>query len=169
MKPETSAALKVIAFGCGIIFLVFLGLSAPFYMRQRQVLKNWPRTEAKVLVADVVAVPGKRSTYIARFFVEYRLGDAVLSATATSGYGDRFRSRAQSWADRFPVGGTVPIAYDPLNPTNIRLDPGYNRFFFGAPLLITEFGLGFGAVAILLYGIARRSERATRSSVSSTK
>lgn len=159
MKPETTAALKVIAMGCVIVFLVFVGLSVPFFLRQREVLRSWPRTEGTVLASDVVAVTGKHSTYTARFLVQYRLGDAVFSTTVNPGYGDRFRSRAQSWIDRFPEGSTVSLAYNPLNPAQVRLNPGYNRYFFAAPLFITEIGLAFAAIALVLYAIAYRSAR----------
>jgi hypothetical protein len=101
--------------------------------------------------------------------LQYRIGNKIISTTVNSGFGDRFRSRAQSWIDRFPVGTTVLIAYNPVNVTDVRLVPGYNRYFFAAPLFITEIGLAFAAVAILLYLIARRSERATRNSVLRTK
>lgn len=169
MKPETTAGMKVVAMGCVIIFLVFTALSTPFYLRQRDVLKNWPRTDAKVLAADVMDVPGKRWTYTARFLVQYRLNDSIVSTTVNSGYGDRFRSRAQAWIDRFPIGTTVSIAYNPLNPTQVRLDPGYNRYFFAAPLFITEVGLLFAFIAVVLYSVARRSERAASKSVAGTR
>jgi hypothetical protein len=165
MKAETAAAMKVIAMGCTIIFLVFLGLSVPFYLRQREVLKTWPRTEAKVLAANVSTAPGKRSTYTARFLVQYRLGDSVLSTTVDSGYGDRLRSHAQAMVDRFPAGSSVTVAYNPLDATQVRLNPGYNRYFFAAPLFITEVGLVFAGIAAVLYLVARRSERAARTTV----
>jgi hypothetical protein len=164
MKAETSAALKVVALGCTIIFLVFLGISAPFYFRQRDVLKNWPRTEGKIIAADVVTLPGKPgTTYMARFLVQYRFEDSVVSSTVTSGYGDRFRSQAEKWLKQFPEGKTVTIAYNPLQPTDVRMNPGYNRFFFAVPLFITEMGLIFLGIAIVLYVIAR-SGRTVRDS-----
>ncbi len=168
MKPETVATLKVIAMGCVIIFLVFLGLSVPFFLRQRTILKTWPRAEGTIEAAQVVTVPGKTSTYAARFLIRYHIGNSVVSTTVDSGYGDRFRRQAEAWVERFPVGTTVPIAYDPLNPTLVRLAPGYNRYFFGAPFFITEVGLVFAGVALVLYAFARWSERATRNSTVST-
>ena len=163
MKPDTSAMLKVIAFGFFILFLVFLGLATPFYLRQRDILKNWVEVQATVQNSQVAAVPQKHGTnYNARILVQFRLGDAINTALISSGYPSRFRSHAQQWVDRFPDGAHVMIAYNPLNPTEIRLDPGYNRYFFAVPVLVTEVGLGFAGIAAVFYLIARVADRRNR-------
>ncbi len=163
MKPETSATLKLIAFGLFLICLIFIGLSVPFYLRQRDVLNNWVSTEGQVLYSNVVTIPLKHGTnYDAHITVEYRLGTTVVTKMINSGYPSRFRSHAEAWVSRYPAGTRVTIAYNPLNPTDIRLDPGYNRYFFAAPLLITEIGGGFGIVALILFLISRRGKMVSR-------
>lgn len=167
MKPETSATLKVIAVGCFIVFLVFLGISAPFYLRQSNILKTWPTTQAKVESGDIATVRGKRGTqYMARFLLVYPVGDKVISTLVKSGVGDRNPERAQQWLDRYPAGSTVTIAYNPEQPDLVRLDPGYNRYFFAVPLFITQIGSIFAAVAIVLFVIARRADAAIRRATS---
>jgi Protein of unknown function (DUF3592) len=164
MKPETSASLKVIAFGFFLIFLIFLGISAPFFLRQRDVLKNWVVTDARVRDSDVVSFPGKRgATYDAHIVVVYRLGDAIRTVMVNSGYRSSHRSHAQEWVDHYPAGSSVMIAYNPLDPNQVRLDPGYNRFFFAVPLFVVEVGLGFAIAAFIFYAIARRADRRNRS------
>ncbi|HYG97866.1 MAG TPA: DUF3592 domain-containing protein [Terriglobales bacterium] len=159
MKPETSATLKVIAVGCFIIFLVFLGLSAPFYLRQRSILKNWPTTQAKVESADITTVQSNRGRqHVARFLVMYKVGDRVITTLVKSDHADRNRGRAEEWLRRFSPGSTVTIAYNPEQPDLVRLDPGYNRYFFAVPLFITKVGLLFAAVALVLFWIARRAD-----------
>jgi ribosomal protein L21E len=156
MKPETSATLKVLALGCFIIFLVFLGLAAPFYLRQRTVLKTWPIVRATVESANITPVNVRHGTnYMARFLVQYRVGDQVRTATVPSGYADRNRSHAQQWLDNFPVGSTVTVAYNPEDPALVRINPGFNRYFFAVPLFITKIGLIFAAAAIVLMIVAR--------------
>lgn len=163
MKPETSATLKVIAVGCFIVFLVFLGISAPFYLRQRTILKTWPTTQAKIESGDITTVQGKRGTqYTARFLLTYKVGDRVISTLVKSGVADSNRERAQRWLERFPAGSTVMIAYNAEQQDLVRIDPGYNRYFFAIPLFITEIGLIFAAVAVVLFVAARRADAAIR-------
>jgi len=163
MKPDTSAMLKVIAFGFFLLFLIFIGLATPFYVRQRTILKNWIQTEARIQSSQVVSIPEKHGTsYDARMVIQFRLGGDVQTVLIASSYPSRFRSHAQQWVERYPAGSTVTVAYNPLDPTQVRLDPGYNRYFFAAPLLITEVGLGFALIAAVFYFIARSADRRNR-------
>ncbi len=160
MKPDTSASLKLIAFGLFLIFLIFLGLSVPFYLRQRDVLKNWIVTDGTVRDSEVVSVPAKRGTnYDAHIVVVYRIGDSIRTSLITTGYASSRRSHAQSWVDRYPAGSHVTIAYNPLDYGQVRLDPGYNRYFFAAPLMVTQVGAGFGFVGLIFFLIARNADR----------
>ncbi len=163
MKPETSASLKLVAFGFSLLFLIFIGLSVPFYLRQRDVIKNWVFTDAQVQSSDVVSIPAKRGTnYDARIVVMYRIGNSVITTMVNSGYRSSRRSHAQDWVEHYSAGSRVRIAYNPLQPSDVRLDPGYNRYFFAVPLLVSEVGLGFAAVALVLFVVARRAERQPR-------
>jgi Protein of unknown function (DUF3592) len=156
MKPENSATLQVISVGCFLVFLVFLGLATPFYLKQRTVLKTWPTTDATVEDSSIAPVAGRRGTnYMARFLLQYRVGDQIRTGLVASGYADRSRAHAQQWLDKFPVGSKITIAYNPLDPAMVRMNPGYNRYFFAVPLFITEVGLIFAAVALVLLFIAR--------------
>ncbi len=160
MKPETSASLKLVAFGFFLLFLIFVGLSVPFYLRQRDVIKNWIFTNGQVQSSEVVSIPGKRgTTYDAHIVVQYRIGDTVITKMVDSGYRSSLRSHAQAWVERYPAGSRVMIAYNPMQLTDVRLDPGYNRYFFAVPIVVSEVGLGFAAVAVILFVIARRAER----------
>ena len=174
MKPENSTTLKVIAFGLFILFLVFVGLAAPFYLKQRTVLKTWTVTPATVQSSSIVPVPGRHGTdYMARFLLQYRIGDQIHTSLVPSGYGDNNREHAQEWLNRFPVGSKVSIAYNPQNPTMVRLNPGYNRYFFAVPLFIAEVGCLFGGAALILLLVARIGEakyrRATSRQLTRTK
>lgn len=163
MNPETSATLKVIAVGCFIVFLVFLGISAPFYLRQLKILKAWPTAQAKVESGDLATVHGKRGTQcMARFLLSYRVGDTVVTTLVKSGVADKNREGAQRWLNRFPAGSTVTIAYNPEQPDQVRLNPGYNRYFFAVPWFVTRIGLIFAAVAAVLFLVARRADTAIR-------
>lgn len=163
MKPETSASLKVIAFGFFLLFLIFIGLSAPFYLRQRDVLKNWIVVDAQVRDSEVVTIQEKRGTsYDAHIVVVYRIGDSIRTSMVNSGYRSSRRSHAQEWVDRYPARSSITVAYNPLDPTQVRLDPGYNRYFFAVPLFIVEVGFGFAVAAFILYAIARRADRLNR-------
>lgn len=159
MKPETSASLKLIAFGFFLLFLIFIGLSVPFFLRQRDVLKNWVVTDATVQDSEVVSIPGKRGTeYDAHIVVVYRIGDSIRTTMVTSGYRSSRRGHAQAWVERYPAGSRVRIAYNPTEQTQVRLDPGYNSYFFAVPLLVAEVGLGFAGVGLIFLVIARRGK-----------
>lgn len=156
MSPENRATVKVVAVGFFLVFLVFLGVAAPFYLKQRTVLKQWSITEATVKDSSIAPVAGRRGTnYMARFLLQYRIGDQVRTSLVSSGYADRNPAHAQQWLDKFPVGNKISIAYNPLDPAMVRLNPGYNRYFFAVPLFITAVGLIFAAIALVLFVIAR--------------
>jgi hypothetical protein len=134
----------------------------------------WPTTQAKVESGDIATVQGKRGTqYMARFLLVYRVGDRVITTLVKSGVADRDRERTQQWLERFPAGSAITIAYNPEQPDMVRLDPGYNRYFFAIPLFITKIGLIFAAVAAVLFIIVRRADaaikRATPETLARTK
>lgn len=169
MKPETSATLKVIAVGFFLLFIIFIGLSVPFYVKQRNILKNWNIANAKVASADLVTRQAKRGTlYDARFILVYNIGSTTFTTTVNTGYNGTSRVRAERWINRFPEGREVKIAYNPVLPTQVRLDPGYNSYFFAVPLLITNIGLIFAVIAGATFFIARRAESKMRAAQHST-
>ena len=61
--------------------------------------------------------------------------------------------------DKFTVGSHHSILYNPTSLTDVRVNAGYNRRFFFAPLLITGFGLIFGAFAGIFYAMTRSGRK----------
>lgn len=85
---------------------------------------------------------------VPRFDVELVLPDqAVLTAWRPRGVTPGTASDAQSWLDRFELGGTYPCWYDPLRPSRVVLARGYT---WGAwlPLLVPVPLLGIGGVGL---------------------
>ena len=61
--------------------------------------------------------------------------------------------------NKFTVGSHRSILYNPTSLTDVRVNAGYNRRFFFAPLLITGFGLIFGAFAGIFYAMTRSGRK----------
>lgn len=160
-SEETRGSLRLIGVAFLIFFFGFVLLSSPFWYQQWNVLHTWPGVDAEVLQSDVMPVTIKGKTAY-DIFLEFRFkqGDRVLDTTYRSNHPARSPDSKRADAARFPVGKHVRVLYNPLDPTKLRLDPGYNLRFFAIPALITALGIACALAGTGFFIAAARYKRA---------
>lgn len=160
-RPRSSAASAItgtsrwpgLVFGC-----LGVGMSAVggYLIVDRSVmLFLWPETEARVVES---AIRTSGSQHVAEIRVELDLPGGRRTVRPANDYRSKNYGWVASAVERYPVGGTAPVRYDPHHPGRARLDVGANFNTFGTPLLMAAVGLAFWGIGIL----ADRSARLRR-------
>jgi Protein of unknown function (DUF3592) len=162
-KAPSSGVLPVIAIANLIVCVGFLLFSVPFYWKQLHILYSWPEAEAQVIRSQVIPartqLPENGQHYFDSevqllFTVEGKPHIAeVISHRSPSAAKVRYET------NKFPVGTRHKIRYNPINLTDVRVNAGFNRRFFFAPMLITGFGAIFAVFAGVFWAMARSSRR----------
>lgn len=116
--------------------------------RSAEAVKSWSQTTGHILQSYV----GRRSSnhssaYYAEILYEYVVDGRRYQSTQVRpgieiGFGAR--SIPQQMVDRFPVGATVPVFFDPTNPTQSVLEQtpssGNKVLMFAIFLIIASLG-----------------------------
>ncbi len=159
-KAPSLGVLPVIAIANLIVCVGFLLFSLPFYWKQIHILYSWPEVDAQVIRAQVVPVhsdtPSDQWYFDSDLQFLYTVSGKphvaeVLSHRSPSAAKVRYET------NKFPVGSHHKIRYNPGNFADVRVNTGFNRRFFFAPMLITGFGLIFGGFAAVFWAMARSS------------
>lgn len=142
--------------------LVLLCYSAFFYAQQYRILRDWPRTEAIVIDSRVVehaTADGPLYSTQLRFSFAASgkpvMGDYVFPHASTH------RAPKEKQASEYAVGSRHTIAYDPADPSNVRIRPGYNVEFFVVPVFVTGLAAIFAVVGGGLWITGRYTGRRT--------
>jgi hypothetical protein len=121
----------------GFFFLLFLGLGIFLIYRTQQskkkaqVSQNWPSTQGQITDAHVsrsqsTDADGDTSTsYSASVAYTYQVGGQAYSGhNIAFGFNPSYsnESKAQAATARYPLGGQVPVYYDPSNPSDAVLE-----------------------------------------------
>jgi hypothetical protein len=133
-------------------------MSASAFQRQIKLLHSWPAVEATVVRSRVVplATDSGEVLYDAEYTFAFSLPDGVHIASAGSNHQSTSQVRKLKQIARFPAGSRHRILYNPVDPSDIRIQPGYNVHFFAVPLFIAGAGLIFGLVGLGCSWGARR-------------
>ena len=152
--------LRMIAAGLWIFCLGFLVLSLPFYRSLYRILKTWPSVPAQVVESRVVPVASGANDllYDAEYKLAFRVDGTPIVATAYSNHQSTSRERKSRQVERFPSGFHTTILYNPADPHDIRLQPGYNVHFFAVPAFISGLGLILGIFGGLLWAVSRLAQ-----------
>lgn len=153
-------------FGSSVISLIFLAVGGGllFYgvrlWQNARVSTNWPTVQGQVVSSSVrVDTDDEGTSYFADVLFTYVVNDhRYESDRVTFGqFGNGNRSRAQGIVDRYPVGGVVPVYYQPEKPETAVLEPGVTA----GPYFILGMGVCFSMVPIflLLSGLGRLARR----------
>jgi hypothetical protein len=136
-----------------------LALSAPEFWRQYTVLKTWHAVEATVVNSRVIALPtgSGESLYDAEYTFAFAAGGGWHVARTGSNHQSTNQESKRRQVARFPAGSRHTILYNPADPEQIRMQPGYNVHFFAVPLFISGAGLICGMVEMLLAWAGARS------------
>jgi len=121
---------------------------------------RWPRASAKIIDARLTLhlrqtrdrdQPDRRHTFAVHY--QYSVGGRDYFGSGTEPYdlGMQNSAGAVKMRDRFPVGSTAQVAYNPNDPSEAYLMPGPSSF----SLIL----LGIGVAFALMGGLARRMIR----------
>jgi hypothetical protein len=121
---------------------------------------RWPRAEAKIVDARLALherqardgqAPERRHTFAV--YYQYSVGGREYAGGGIEPYdlGMQSSSGAVKMRERFPVGSTALVAYDPKDPAEAYLMPGPSSF----SLILLGIGIAFAAMG----GLARRMAR----------
>ncbi len=148
---DKRSTLQFIGVATLILCAMFVILSLPFFLRQSQVLRNWPVTDAQILRSDVVTQPtaAHDQLYAAKLQILYTVDGKPVTADLTSFESSNYEA-TQARAAEFPVGSHHPVRYDPQNPSQARIGADWTARFFAVPLIIFGMGAFFGIVAAAL-------------------
>ncbi len=162
-KAPSAGILPLIAVANLVVCCAFLLFSLPFYWKQIHILYSWPGVDAQVIRAKVVPVRSEVSADGQRYYesdVQF-----LFTVGGKPHIAEIFSHRSPSIekvryeTNKFPLGSRSAIRYNPTNLTDVRVNAGYNRRFFFAPLLITGFGLIFGVFAGIFYAMTRSGHK----------
>ena len=71
--------------------------------------------------------------------------------------------RKKRQADRFPAGSQTEVRYNPENPHQVQIQPGYNVHFFAVPIFISGVTGIFGVLALVFLLLSRRGKTVSTS------
>jgi len=153
---EKHGTLRVIAAANFIFAALFLIFSVPFFWRQAQVLRNWPKTDAQVLRSEVVSGPqsGHEILYRAKLEVLYTVSGQPVTSELTSFESTNYEATLKR-TEQFPVGSHHAVRYDPANPSRARIGAGWNRNYFALPLIVLAMTALFAFAGAVFLAVAK--------------
>lgn len=87
--------------------------------------ERWPQSTGSILASSVASGGSARKWYEARISYRYEVASQVYSGNTISyAGGTTSQAVAQDLVRAFPVGASVPVFYDPANPSRAYLRPG---------------------------------------------
>lgn len=151
--------------GGALAALVFLGIGflllsrAIRYRRLAAAAVHWPTTEGTVLATDVIkrvaSSDDDYDRYVPRVRYAYtvngvgRKSDVIRVGLSDLGY--LREEQAREHLERYPLGATIAVRYDPQNPEQATLEAGQAgaaRYFIAGGLLA---GVGVGAIVFAIW------------------
>ncbi len=165
IKAPSTGILPLIAVANLVVCCAFLLFSVPFYWKQIHILYSWPSADAQVIRAKVVPVRSEVSedgqrVYDSDIQVLFTVNGKPHIAEIFSHRSPNI-DKVRYETNKFPVGSHHDIRYNPASLTDVRVNAGYNRRFFFAPLLITGFGIIFGIFAGIFFAMTRSGRKTT--------
>lgn len=154
----------------GAAFLLFavvtLGYSGVFYAQQHRILRDWPEAQATVIDSRVVEhATANGPLYATEIRFSFAAGGKPVVGEYVFPHESTSRERKEKQAAQYAAGSQHTVAYDPSEPSSVRVRPGYNVEFFVIPVFLTGVAAIFGVVGggLLLLGsfARRRTRRAT--------
>ncbi|MCI0396561.1 MAG: DUF3592 domain-containing protein [Chloroflexi bacterium] len=141
--------------GALLFLILFGGLGIGLSIWGWNILQNarastaWPTAQGQVVSSEVTVSTSSEGgdSYNPQVTFVYAVNDQqyqddTIKFGETS-YGNR--NRAQEVADKYPVGATVTVYYDPSDPATAVLEPGVS----GGSYLILGLGVFFAVMAFV--------------------
>ena len=149
--------LRVIAVACLIFFLIGLLFAVPPLIQQWKVLRTWPAADAQVLRSEVVPLrtDSGQMLYDTWLVLSYQVDGRPYVTGVGSLHQSTSYERKKKQAERFPAGSHTEVRYNPGDPTDARIQAGYNVHFFAVPVFICGVAAIFGLLALLFFLLTR--------------
>ena len=140
-------------------FLIFAGVAAvmalPFFWSQYRVVSAWPEVEAQVVRSGVVQLAVAAGNYYAWDSQFLFTRDGRQRFASAGPHNSRDYQEVRRIGDEYPVGSYHRVRFNPANPEEIRLHAGWNRRFFSISILLGGAAVGFCAIGMALFLLAR--------------
>lgn len=167
LKALLGALATLGGYGMTFVAIVLLVLSAWFACGQYFLLSSWRRADAEILNAVVYsevirnhtsAQTQFRPVYGFRCTVRFQANGRLYESQADIGYMKSAKDETTDWYLRFPAGGNTKIAYDPANPSRVKLVEDLRTSYAGALTILGYAGwlLLFGLPMVLVSRELRR-------------
>lgn len=160
-SPIALLTVSVIMIVLGSIFIA-ITLSS---MQAAEEAAVWPTTEGIVMDSYIATHPGSegQTSYSPELVYQYQVdgvsynGDRLFVTSHSSDYG-----WAQSYLDRYPVGSTITVHYNPANPLEAVIETQANQVDY----ILLIVGVVFAAIgaSILVLLLYRRRKKKQQSS-----
>ena len=162
MKPALRTTLRVIAVACLVFFLIGLLFAVPPFIEQMKVLRSWPSADAQVVRSEVVPLrtDSGQMLYDTRFVLAYQVDGRPYVSSVGSLHQSTSYERKKKQAERFPAGSHTEVRHNPGDPTDVRIQAGFNVHFFAVPVFISGVAAIFGLLALFFFLVSRRLTRA---------
>ena len=163
MKPALRTTLRVIAVACLVFFLIGLLFAVPPFIEQMKVLRSWPSADAQVLRSEVVPLltDSGQMLYDTRLVLAYQVDGRSYVSSVGSLHQSTSYERKKKQAERFPAGSHTEVRHNPGDPTDVRIQAGFNVHFFAVPVFISGVAAIFGLLALLFFLVSRRGRERT--------
>lgn len=144
--------------GARVVGVALVGIGGWFVHQNRssremlQRSQYWPSVKGEVLQSHVKRHGGKNTTYEARITYRYQVaGRDFTSQSVTIGNQlQAGRKRAQARCDRYPVGSTPEVFYDPADPKSACLERVHEGALFEMGGALVAFGVGLAMLLGLI-------------------
>ncbi len=154
-RPGSLVAQGIVAgvsLAIGLVLLFMFGL--PMY-RRAQESQTWPTATGTIQASEVTSFFQKGKTkYSPSVSYTYDVNGRSLTSNliwASGGDTSTVKSQQQDVVDKYPVGSTVKVFYDPENPEFAILEPGItstNYIVLGAGGAILLVGIIMGGATV---------------------
>jgi hypothetical protein len=147
-KHESHGSIKIIAIACLIFGMAWLAIGLPFFLRQLDVQRHWPRASATLRSASVIenATPNG-ALYKTHFEFNVDSPTGPHSAVVDGYRISSDRSKVEAEAANCIVGSQYAVRINPQDPSEIRLDVDRPLRHYFIPLI-------FGSIAVVFFAIS---------------
>ncbi len=121
-------------------------------------LRHWPAAEAQVVRSEVVPLHTSSGQILYDTWLELSYdvdGHPYVSGTGSLHQSTHYERKLKQ-VRRFPPGSRTEIRYNPADPRDIRIQPGYNIHFFAVSVFIAGVAAIFVLLALIFFLLARR-------------
>lgn len=158
--------LKFLAVASLLFAIVMFGYAVPLYIQQNRILHTWPPVDAVVVSSRILEHPTPSgSLYATELQFSFAVNGNPITGAFVFPHESTSRERKQKQTDQYPVGSHHRILFNPGDPSEVRINPGYNVDFFVIPVFLSGVASIFVVLAGAFWGMAAWRKWATRGTI----